>query len=124
MAIPKFFNRYRVLLLVVMSLIITVFCLQAGKSEASGSVARGEQYYYAVCITCHGQRAEGSRPLNAPKLAGQQDFYLIRQLENFRSGIRGSNPQDVYGQMMKPMALSLPDDQAIEDVVAYIQTLR
>jgi cytochrome c553 len=108
--------------LVVVSLATAVFFLQAGKSDASGDVSAGRQYYQ-LCITCHGQRAEGSTPLRAPKLAGQHDWYLVRQLQNFKSGVRGTDPQDIYGQQMRPMAMTLPDDQAIEDVVAYIQTL-
>jgi hypothetical protein len=30
----------------------------------------------------------------------------------------------VYGKMMAPMALILPDDQAIEDVAAYVASLK
>jgi cytochrome c oxidase subunit 2 len=57
-------------------------------------------------------------------LAGQQDWYLVRQLQNYKSGIRGSQPKDTYGVQMKPMASMLANDAAMNDVVAYIDTLK
>jgi cytochrome c oxidase subunit II len=63
------------------------------------------------------------REMNAPALAGREEWYLIRQLRNFKSGIRGSNPQDIYGLQMAPMAQVLATDQAIEDVAAYLSSL-
>ena len=61
--------------------------------------------------------------LNAPALAGQEEWYVIRQLQNFKNGIRGTNPKDTFGMQMAPMAQTLPNDQAIEDVAAYIKSL-
>lgn len=89
---------------------------------AAGDAARG-QSLYATCGACHGASAEGMEALNAPSLAGQEEWYVVRQLQNFKKGIRGTNPQDVYGMQMAPMAMTLPDDQAIEDVAAYINSL-
>ena len=51
------------------------------------------------------------------------DWYLATQLKNFREGIRGAHPQDLYGPQMALMAAILTDDEAINDVVAYINTL-
>ncbi len=62
--------------------------------------------------------------MNAPKLKGMSDWYMVTQLKNFRHGIRGSHPQDPYGAQMALLAGALNDDQAISDVVAYIGTLR
>jgi cytochrome c oxidase subunit 2 len=61
--------------------------------------------------------------LNAPKLAGQSDWYLKRQLHNFKHGLRGGDASDVFGSQMAPMAATLADDAAIDNVVAYINTL-
>ena len=79
---------------------------------------------YVTCATCHGAKAEGNPALNAPKLADQQDWYLVRQIKNFKSGVRGGNPKDMYGMQMKPMAAMLADDQAIDNVVVYIRSLK
>ena len=78
---------------------------------------------YAPCIACHGAAGEGNDALGSPALAGQSTAYLTRQLENFRSGIRGATPGDTGGAQMRPMATTLTDDTAIENVVAFIATL-
>jgi cytochrome c oxidase subunit 2 len=51
------------------------------------------------------------------------DWYLARQLQNFKDGIRGAHPTDYYGYQMGLMANVLQDEQAIKDLVAYINTL-
>ena len=89
---------------------------------AEGDVTRG-QALYAACQDCHGEKGEGSQDLNAPSLAGQHDWYLLSQLQNFRSGKRGQVAEDTFGQVMMEPAQDLADDQAMEDVVAYIATL-
>lgn len=78
---------------------------------------------YGICSACHGPNGEGLQALNGPKIAGQQAWYTERQLQNFKSGARGSDPRDVYGQQMAPMAQTLTTDQAIKDVAAYIESL-
>ncbi len=87
-----------------------------------GNVQRGQQLYQA-CASCHGANAEGSEAMNAPQLAGQNDWYLVTQLKNFKAGYRGVDPLDQYGAMMRTMTSGLADDQAIVDVVSYINTL-
>ena len=88
-----------------------------------GDVAVGKQLY-TTCAACHGAKAEGNVQLNSPRLSDQDDWYLVRQLQNYKTGVRGSNPKDVYGMQMKPMAGMLANDQAINNVVAYIGTLK
>ena len=91
-------------------------------AQVAGDAAAG-QPLYAVCAACHGAQAEGNPALNAPKLSGQGDWYLKRQLQQFKSGARGAHEKDVFGKMMAPMAATLADDAAIDNVVAYIKTL-
>jgi cytochrome c oxidase subunit II len=81
------------------------------------------QALYAVCSACHGAQAEGNRALNAPKLSGQASWYLIRQLQNFKAGMRGANDQDAYARQMSPFAALLADEAAVRNVVAYISSL-
>ena len=81
------------------------------------------QAAYAVCSACHGAGGEGNKMLNAPKLAGLQDWYLRRQILNFKHGLRGANPGDTFGAQMAPMAATLVDEAAINNVVAYIASL-
>jgi cytochrome c oxidase subunit 2 len=78
---------------------------------------------YAVCMVCHGPAGEGNQALNAPQLAGQQAWYLQRQLNNFRAGIRGAHEQDTFGAQMRAFAAMLPDETAIRNVAAHIESL-
>jgi len=78
---------------------------------------------YVVCAACHGAQGEGLAALNAPKIAGQSAWYLRTQLNNYKSGARGAHPEDTFGKQMAPMAATLVDDAAINNVIAHIQTL-
>ena len=88
----------------------------------SGDIARGK-HIYTTCGSCHGKGGQGIWSQNAPTLNGANDWYIARQLENFRQGIRGSHPQDLYGKQMTLITIMLRDEQDIQDVVAYINTL-
>jgi cytochrome c oxidase subunit 2 len=79
---------------------------------------------YAICMACHGAAGEGNPAQNAPKLAGQHDWYIVKQIQNFKSGVRGKGPGDPFGPLMAPMALTLTSDAAINNVAAYIATFK
>jgi cytochrome c oxidase subunit 2 len=91
-------------------------------TQVPGDPAVG-QALYGVCSACHGAQAEGNPALNAPKLSGQGDWYLKRELQLFKSGARGTHEKDTFGKVMAPMAATLADEAAIDNVVAYIRTL-
>ena len=91
-------------------------------ATVDGNTTRGKQLY-TTCAACHGSKGEGNSRLNAPGLRDQDDWYLVRQLENFRSGVRGGKPGDIYGSQMRASVGMLPDQDAIHDVVAYINSL-
>jgi cytochrome c oxidase subunit 2 len=91
-------------------------------AQTTGRAEAGKPLY-AVCGSCHGLQGEGNVALNAPKLSGQGDWYLKRQLKYYQQGARGTHEKDVFGKMMAPMAATLADDVAIDNVVAYIKTL-
>ena len=87
-----------------------------------GDVANGERLY-RVCAYCHADQAQGVQAMNAPRMAGMSDWYLKRQLENFQKEIRGLHPSDFYGFQMSLMSKTLHDEQAMNDLIAYINTL-
>ena len=93
------------------------------ETKVTGDAARGKAAY-AACATCHWRKAEGMQAMDAPRLAGMSDWYLVQQLQNFRSGLRGKHPKDAYGMQMSPMAATLASDQAINDVIAYINSIK
>ena len=91
------------------------------KLYAKGDIDRGKAIY-KVCVACHGDNGGGLKISNAPRIAGQESWYIKRQLYNFKNGIRGSHFNDITGMQMRTMAVSLKDND-IEDLVAYIGTL-
>lgn len=91
------------------------------QSMPAANLAAG-QAQYAVCASCHGAEGEGNQALNGPKLAGQAAWYIERQLNYFKTGVRGGEG-DTNGQMMAPMANMLADDNAVRNMAAYIESL-
>jgi len=91
-------------------------------STIEGDPEEGAEQY-VPCGACHGARGQGNYAVQAPRLAGQDDWYLKRQLENFRNRVRGADGQDDHGYQMVLMARSLKDEQSINDLLAYLNTL-
>ena len=51
----------------------------AGPATAQDAAAG--QNAYAVCMACHQPDGSGNQPLNTPAIAGQEDWYLERQVK-------------------------------------------
>ncbi len=92
------------------------------ENTLTGDAIKGKSLYSMICGACHGPEGKGNKILNTPSLVGVDDWYLERQFNNFKNGIRGSHPDDNFGAQMQPMARTLPDQLAIRDVIAYLQT--
>jgi cbb3-type cytochrome c oxidase subunit III len=86
---------------------------------AGGDATRGAKLYQ-VCAACHGPDGNGNQAVGSPRLTGQSDWYMLSSLQKFKAGIRGTYPN---AAIMRGMAATLPDEQAMRDVIAYIQTL-
>jgi len=76
---------------------------------AEGDAAAG-QAKSALCGSCHGVDGNSLMAMN-PKLAGQSARYMVKQLQEFKSGARES-------AIMASMVLSL-SDQDMEDIAAW-----
>ena len=85
-----------------------------------GDIKKGERTYQSVCGSCHGSGAKGNELMHAPRLNGLDDWYLKRQLANFKNSVRGAHPDDNLGAQMVPMAALLADEEAVNNVIAYI----
>lgn len=88
-----------------------------------GNTEAGKDRYYMTCGACHGPEGVGNELLNSPSLVGIDDWYLARQYENFKDGVRGAHADDVYGQQMQRMGQVLDTDQQVKDVVAWLASL-
>lgn len=77
------------------------------------------QEVYVVCSSCHLPEGWGMKDGTYPQIAGQHRTVLIRQLSDIHDQNR-DNPT------MYPFALpeTIGDEQAIADVVAYIEQMK
>jgi cytochrome c553 len=87
------------------------------------SLAADDAKQFATCASCHGNKGEGNPTLNAPAIAGQDAAYLVRQLQNFRSGRRGAHKSDALGAQMRILAKAIGDDAAVAKIASYVASL-
>lgn len=89
----------------------------------TGSVARGEELVTTggdgrtiECFTCHGQDLKGFG--DTPRLAGISPTYVVRQLNDFRTGDRAGT----LGSLMLLAVTNLTDEDIVA-IAAYLATL-
>lgn len=96
----------------------------AAQKTLEGGNPEAGKVLFATCQACHGPNGLGNEALKAPPIAGQHDWYLYTSLKKFKAGVRGTATGDTWGATMRPMAMTLPDEQAIKNVIAYVGTLK
>lgn len=85
----------------------------------SSALWADDKLYVSKCAACHGQEGEGSALLKAPSIAGLDEAYLLRQLNHFKNGIRGSSEADPQGLLMAEISQALAAEE-IEQVTNYL----
>jgi cytochrome c553 len=79
---------------------------------AKGNLEAGKQKS-ATCVACH--QADGNSTTPAwPKIAGQHEDYLIKQIKEIRKGDQGKRPNPAMYAFVEKLT-----DQDIEDLAAY-----
>ena len=86
--------------------------LKIGKEIFTG---KRVEYGIPACSACHGKDGLGDNEGAFPRLVGQQMDYIIKQMENFRSGARSNDTPPQMRNIAKQM-----DDEDIASVAAYI----
>lgn len=92
--------------------LVAAMVLAAAGANAAGDAAAGKALTTA-CAACHG--ADGNSPAPSfPKLAGQHEKYLLKQLRDIKSGARA----------VPTMAGQLDDksDQDLQNIAAYFSS--
>lgn len=118
-----------------MGLLVGLFGLMAGPALAVDKVElqRAEEIVAGRCFLCHGMEGESSSPL-FPRLAGQHAKYMVKQLQDFKSGKRKSEtmkPQSEELTQAEMLALGaffeaktpaphVPEDQDFAGVGRYL----
>lgn len=96
--------------------------IQPGEADPS-RVAQGQKLYQGgqvatqlpACIACHGPTGHGNALAGFPLIGGQQADYVIKQLNDYKSGAR-------QNAMMSPIAHKLSDED-IKNLAAYLSGL-
>ncbi len=90
-------------LTIATALALSSLCVVA--QDKKPDLAKGEASFSAVCGACHGADGNSAVPEN-PKLAQQHPKYLIKQLQEFKSGKRNN-------AIMTAFAGTLSDDDMV-----------
>jgi cytochrome c553 len=83
----------------------------AGTAQAAGMAEAGKQKAAQVCAACHGPAGNKPTAPENPILAGQHYDYLVKALQDYKSGKRNN-------AIMKGFAASL-STREIEDLAAW-----
>jgi cytochrome c553 len=95
------------------ALLLAGVVILAGVPAEAGDAAAGRRKALQ-CQTCHGLDGLSKLP-EAPHLAGQPERYLIKSLDEYRTGAR-------QNEMMSIVAKTL-SDQDVADLAAYYATI-
>lgn len=97
-----------ILTAVLISVMTTPVVMAQGNAEAgAGKIA--------ICAACHGPTGNDSVLPNVPKLGGQNETYLLKQLQEIKSGVRAA-------PLMAGILNNL-NDQDLADIAAHFATV-
>ncbi|HEY4143623.1 cytochrome c [Pinirhizobacter sp.] len=104
-------KRLQVLGLAAMAALLAV-----ASAHAAGDKANGRSLVY-TCAGCHGVTGyENVYPTyHVPRLAGQNEQYIISALHGYKSGDRTHPTMGAQAQSLS--------DQEIEDIAAYLSSI-
>ena len=76
-------------------------------------------YAEKTCTACHGKEGNKALMPDYPKIAGQNEAYIVKQMTDIKSGARANgNSAAMKGVMV------LVSDQDIKDIAAYVSKLK
>ncbi|MDV7212687.1 c-type cytochrome [Azotobacter beijerinckii] len=90
----------------------------SGLAHAAGDAAAG-QGKAAVCGACHGPDGNSAAP-NFPKLAGQGERYLLKQMKDIKAGMTAGAAEGTGRKVLEMTGqLDNLNDQDLADIAAY-----
>lgn len=100
-------------LLIAAALVAPALTAQAAEpaKTTKPDLAKGEASYAGMCAACHGADGNSGSPAN-PKLAQQHPEYIVKQLQEFKSGKRAN-------AIMSGMVAALSDDD-MKNIAAFV----
>lgn len=97
--------------LLALPLALTAMAVEAG----DGKTLYGEK----TCNACHGPEGKKALMPQYPKLAGQNEAYLVVQMNDIKSGKRANGDTAAMKGVMH-----LVNDQDIKDIAAYLSKVK
>jgi cytochrome c553 len=74
----------------IATILVTLVALgTSGTVFAQGDAAAGAEKI-TLCLACHGQDGNTSQIANVPKIGGQSESYLLKQMNEIKSGVRAA----------------------------------
>ena len=71
------------------------------------------------CTVCHGSQLKGNVNIGAPRLSDLPQWYVERQLHNFKDGVRGAHSDDTFGAEMRQMVSNLSNNE-LTDIAEWV----
>ena len=100
------------------ALVVLVGMLAAGAAPAANPDLDAGRAKFALCAGCHGGDGRSGALPEYPKIAGQNQKYLVNALQAYKSGRRTGT----YAALMAATAVNLSDAD-IENLAAYLASL-
>ncbi len=100
--------------------IMLVAALSAAMISGYAQAGDGKKLYAEkTCSACHGPAGNKTLMPDYPKIAGQNEAYIIKQMADIKSGARANgNSAAMKGVMV------IVTDQDIKDIAAYVSKLK
>ena len=95
--------------------VISACVLAAASNMAFAADAAAGKAKTATCAGCHGAKGISAIPIY-PNLAGQKEAYLVKQIKNFKEGVR---KDPTMNAMTKPLS-----DTDIANIAAFYAGLK
>ena len=101
---------------------LTALVALLGGSARADDAVRGAELF-ELCAQCHGANGGGNQAALAPAIAGLPEWYVLAQLKDFKTGLRGLQPDDTGGLRMYPMSQYLKTEADIQTVARFVSSL-
>ena len=100
-------------------LLLSGLIMAAAATHAAQAADGAMLYKQKTCIACHGP--DGGKPLmpDYPKLAGQNAAYLVRQMQDIKSGARANGNSAAMKGIMH-----LVNDEEIQTLADWLAGLK
>lgn len=100
--------------------IMLVAALSAAMLSGYAQAGDGKKLYSEkTCNACHGPTGNKGLMPDYPKIAGQNEAYLVKQMNDIKSGARSNGNSAAMKGVMH-----LVNDQEIKDIAAYLSKLK